>query len=337
MEKIRGLFKKNRKRLLISLLIIVTLVATFFFLKYIQSNRYLVLNSIVDFENQIEIPKIEDNWVPQGICKTDDYLFVSAYDPKMEEGESGEGGRPSVVFVIDNQTHEYVKTLSFEGEVDGEIIDLRSHFGAIDYADSNNNFYIADSTNGILWQVSMDDIYSAIDDEGETAKVSVETILLEREVTISYLTYHNGLLYIGQHDKDSEAENYMIGYDLTSNEAKTDKIPLQIKSQGIAFTQYQDQLYLLTSCSRGVDNPSTLLAETVEEIRDENGNVRLKKEIVKELALPNMSEDLHVEGDRVYICFESAAEYYNKSLNSLFTEKRHILVTKMETILRDNK
>ena len=308
MENTSRLFKKNRKWLIASFLIIVTL----FFLKYIQSNRYLVLNSIVDFEHQIEIPEIEDNWIPQGICKTDDYLFVSAYDPKMKEGKSGETGRPSVVFVIDNQTHKHIKTLSFEGEVEGEVIDLRSHFGAIDYVDKNNILYIADSTNGILWQVSMDAIYSAIDEEGKSSKVSVETILVERQVRISFLTYHNGLLYIGQHDKDSESENFMIGYDLSSNEAKTDKIPLQSKSQGITFVDYQDQLYLLTSCSRGVDNPSTLVVEKIEEATDEKGNVILKKDIEKELALPNMSEDLYVDGEKVYICFESAAEYYNK-------------------------
>lgn len=330
MKNTSRLFKKNRKWLIASFLIMIT----FFVLKYIQSNRYLVASSIVDFEYQIEIPKIEDNWIPQGICKTDDYLFVSAYDPKMEEGKSGEGGRPSVVFVIDNQTHEHVKTLSFEGEVEGEVIDLRSHFGAIDYVDDNKILYIADSTNGILWQVSIDTIYSAIDEEGKSAKVSVENILVEREVTISFLTYHNGLLYIGQHDKDSESENFMIGYDLNSNEAKTDKIPLQLKSQGITFVDYQDQLYLLTSCSRGVDNPSTLVVEKIEEATDEKGNVILKKHIEKELALPNMSEDLYVDGEKVYICFESAAEYYNKGFISLFTEKRHILVTTMESILK---
>lgn len=330
MENTSRLFKRKRKWLIVSFLIIVTL----FFLKYIQSNRYLVSNSIVDFEHQIEIPEIEDNWIPQGICKTDDYLFVSAYDPKMEEGKSGEGGRPSVVFVIDNQTHKHIKTLSFEGEVEGEVIDVRSHFGAIDYVDKTNILYIADSTNGILWQVSMDAIYSAIDEEGKSAKVSVETILVEREVKISFLTYHNGLLYIGQHDKDSESENFMIGYDLSSNEAKTDKISLQSKSQGITFVDHKDQLYLLTSCSRGVDNPSTLVVEKIEEATDEKGNVILKKDIVKELDLPNMSEDLYVDGENIYICFESAAEYYNKGLVSLFTEKRHILVTTMESILK---
>lgn len=330
MKSISRLFKKNRKWIAVSFLVLITLIV----FKYIHSNRYLVLNSIVDFERQIEIPEIEKNWIPQGICKTDDYLFVSAYDPKMEEGKSGEGGRPSVVFVIDNQTHEHIKTLTFEGEVEGEVIDLRSHFGAIDYADENDTLYIADSTNGILWQVSMDQVYSAIDGEEESAKVSVETILVEREVTISFLTYHNGLLYIGQHDKDSEAENFMIGYDLTSNEAKTDKITLQLESQGITFVDYQGQLYLLNSCSRGVDNPSTLVAERVEETIDEKGNVILKKYIEKELALPNMSEDLYVDGEQVYICFESAAEYYNKNLLSLFTQKRHILVTTMEAILK---
>lgn len=252
----------------------------------------------------------------------------------MEEGESGEGGRPSVIFVIDNLTHKYIKTLSFEGEVEGEVIDLRSHFGAIDYAEENNILYIADSTNGILWQVSMDAIYSVIDDEGESGKVIVENILVERELTISFLTYHNEVLYIGQHDKDSESENFMIGYNLSSNEAKTDRIPLHLNSQGIAFVDYQGQLYLLTSCSRGVDNPSTLVVEKIEEITDEKGNVILKKDIEKELALPNMSEDLYVDGERVYICFESAAKYYNKDVLSLFTERRHILVTNMESILK---
>lgn len=330
MKNTSRLFKKSINWVMVFFLIIITL----FFLKYIQSNKYLVVNSIIDFENQIEIPKIEDDWIPQGICKTDDYLFVSAYDPIMEEGKSGEGGRPSVVFVIDNQTHNHIKTLSFEGEVEGEIIDLRSHFGAIDYAEKNNILYMADSTNGMLWQVSMDAIYSAINEEGKSAKVSAEAVLAEREVKISFLTYHNGLIYIGQHDKDLESENFMIGYDLDSNEAKTDKIPLQLKSQGVAFVDYQDQLYLLTSSSRGVDNPSTLVAEKVEESIDDNGNVILKKDIEKELALPNMSEDLYVDGEKIYICFESAAEYYNKSFISLFTEKRHILVTTMESILK---
>lgn len=324
--------KKNSKWLIAFFLIMVTL----FLSKYIQSNKYLVLNSIIDFEDQIKIPKIEKGWIPQGICKTEDYIFVSAYDPKMEEGKSGEDGRPSVVFVIGNETNKHIKTLTFEGEVEGQVIDLRSHFGAIDYAKENNNLYIADSTNGILWQVSMDTIDSAIEEEGKSAKVSVETILVERELTISFLTYHNGLLYIGQHDKDSESENFMIGYDLSNNEAKTDKIPLHLKSQGVTFINYKDQLYLLNSCSRGVDNPSALVAEKVKEEKDDKGNVILKKDMEKELVLPNMSEDLYADGENVYICFESAAKYYNKGLLSLFTEKRHILVINMESILKKN-
>lgn len=331
MKRIGGWLKK-RKWLMASVLIVVTL----FLIKYIQSNRYLVINSLIDFEKQIEIPKLEDDWIPQGISKTDDYLLVSAYDPKMEEGENGEGGRPSVVFVIDQETHQYVKTLSFKGEVEGEVIDLRSHFGAIDYAPENDTLYLADSTNGILWQVGMEDINAAIDEDGEFAKVNAETLLIERDVTVSFLTYHNGLLYIGQHDKDSAAENFMIGYDTKSNAAKTDKIPLHLQSQGVTFTVYQDQLYLLTSSSRGVDNPSTLVVEKVEETTDEDGNVQLTKEVEKELALPNMSEDLSADGEAIYIAFESAAKYYNKELLSfLFTEKRHILVMTMEAVLEE--
>lgn len=322
--------KKNRKWIIAFLLILIILLMV----KYVQSNKYLVLNSIIDFDNQIEIPKIEDNWIPQGICKTKDYLFVSAYDSKMKEGEGGESGRPSVIFVIDNQTHKHIKTLYFEGEVEGEVIDLRSHFGAIDYGEEGNALYIADSTNGMLWQVSMDYIYDAIEDGEKFTKVRVESILKEREIKISFLTYHNGLLYVGQHDKESESENFMIGYDLSSNKPRTDKILLQLKSQGIAFLHYQDQLYLLTSCSRGVENPSTLVAEKIEEGIDENGNIILKKSTENELALPNMSEDLYVDGEKVYICFESTAEYYNKDLFSIFTEKRHILVTNIESILK---
>lgn len=329
MKKIDRLFKKRH----VVIVFILTLFILFGF-KYIQSNRYLVSNSLIDFDKQIEIPKLEDDWIPQGITKTVDYLFVSAYDPEMEEGENGEGGRPSVIFVIDNQTHKHVKTLTFKGEVEGELIDLRSHFGAIDVVDENNTMYLADSTNGILWQISMDDIHSAIDEAGESTQIKAETQLVEREVTVSFISYHNGLLYIGQHDPDSAAENFMIGYDLNSNEAKTDKIPLQLKSQGITFIDYQDQLYLLTSSSRGVDNPSTLMVEKVEEVIDEQGNVLIEKEVEKELALPNMSEDLYIDGETVYICFESAAKYYNKEWLSLFTEKRHILVTNMESILQ---
>lgn len=328
MEKIGMLFKKW-KWFIASILILFLL----FVVKYIQSNRYLVFNHLIDFDKQIEIPKLEDDWIPQGISKTEDFLFVSAYDPEMEEGESGEGGRPSVIFVIDNQNHQHVKTLSFEGEVDGEMIDLRSHFGAIDYAEENDTLYIADSTNGILWQVLMEDIHSAIDESEESVRIRAETLLVEREVTVSFLTYHNGLLYIGQHDPDLASENFMIGYDLYSQEEKTDKIPLEPKSQGVSFIEQDGQLYLLNSASLGVDNPSSLIVEKVEETRDKKGKTVLKKERVKELALPNMSEDLYVDGETVYICFESAAKYYNEDWLSLFTEKRHVLVTTMDSIL----
>lgn len=330
MKKIKSLFKGKHPWLIIAMLMIVG----FFLTKYIQSNKYLAINSLLDVEKQINIPKLEDDWIPQGIAKTEDFLFVSVYDPEMEEGESGEGGRPSVIFVIDNHTDEHLKTLSFEGEVDGEVIDLRSHFGAIDYVEEKNILYIADSTNGIVWQVQKADIDSALEEAGEGAKVNAEQALVEREVTPSFLTYHNGLLYIGQHDEDSEAENYMIGYDLNTNEAKTDKIPLHLKSQGITFIDYEDQLYLLTSSSRGVDNPSLLIVEKVNETTDEKGTIVLEKNVVKELALPNMSEDLFGEEGSVYISFESAAKYYNEEWRSLFTEKRHILVMTMEAILK---
>lgn len=330
MEKIGRLFKEKRTWLIFSILLVVTL----FVIKYVQSNKYLVINGLIDYEKQIEIPKLEDDWVPQGIAKMDDYLLISAYDPAMEEGESGEGGRPSVIFVVDKQTHEHRKTVTFEGEVEGEVVELRSHFGAIDYVDENDTLYLADSTNGILWQVATADIQAAIDEEGEAATVTAENLMVEREVTPSFLAYHNGLLYIGQHDKDEEDENFMIGYDVNNNEAKTEKIPLQLKSQGITFVDYENQLYLINSASRGVDNPSTLVIEKVDERTDENDHVVLEKAVAKEIALPNMSEDVYVDDETVYILFESAAKYYNDDWYSfLFTEKRHIIATTMDLLL----
>lgn len=47
-----------------------------------------------------------------------------------------------------------------------------------------------------------------------------------------------------------------------------------------------------------------------------------------------MSEDFYVDGETVYVCFESAAKYYNKDWLSLFTEKSHVSITTTETIIK---
>ena len=39
-----------------------------------------MLNKLIDFDIQNEISKLEDDWIPQRIAKTEDYLLVSAYD-----------------------------------------------------------------------------------------------------------------------------------------------------------------------------------------------------------------------------------------------------------------
>lgn len=95
-------------------------------LKENMSRVYDILHGHVQEENLCPIPgqvktvyqegdPLKDSiyYIPQGICRTDDYILVTAYHNGkdiLSENESNKGWS-AVLYVIDVHTHEYLTTL----------------------------------------------------------------------------------------------------------------------------------------------------------------------------------------------------------------------------------
>ena len=287
-----------------------------------------VVPGLMSTETQVfgekETSAICTSMTPQGLAVTEDYILVSAY--------CGSQTHNSVIYVIDKKSHEFIKEI---------VLRNKSHVGGLAYDSIHENIWISGMSRGIpqvnaitlkqLEEYSFQEDYLPI-----TYSQSYDLYAITRT---SFLTYHDNSLYIGYFTENTASvlEQYDINEDgtlvtqlLTDSLDKSDTItPLALpsdmrviteKAQGVAF--YKDKI--LFSHSYGV-LPSTLQVfnNSMQKLLEENA-------AVLKFYLPEKMEQIYVDGDDLYVLFESAA--YNYRASSLFKMDR-ILKLNLNTLL----
>ncbi len=251
--------------------------------------------------------------IPQGICVTEEYLIISAYDKSGEmvddSNSRSQSKQKSVLYVMDVKSQQYLTTIT---------LNTKCHVGALAYNPDDALIYIADSVDGVVQKLSMDKIAARVE-TGNDAESDVlefdEGAIDTQGYTPSFLAYYQEHLYVGQFAKVTLGDlfsNQMVVFERDGTLQKEKTITIPYYAQGVAFADWNNKTYMLISASYGRIIPAKMHVYLMDYERE--GSMKHNRKI-GEFACPNMSEDIDIQGDYIYTCYESASNFYRLALD----------------------
>ncbi|UJF16256.1 hypothetical protein LZ578_03760 [Jeotgalibaca sp. MA1X17-3] len=241
---------------------------------------------------------------PQGLAVNDDYLFISAYCQTKKHN--------SVIYMMEKRSGSLIKEI---------VLDGIPHVGGLAYDHSHNLLWITSEKEDTAQVItlSLTDIESYDFSDSPEPIAYTDSIDLPNIKRASTITVHENDLYVAYFNDDSESvmHRYLISTKnntdgklvTTLDTGKStkeaypddvDKISKEI--QGLAF--YQEKLLLSRSAGRKKD--STLLSfnrlKENEDFTDKN--------ISTKITMPSYLEQIAVDGEQLYLLFESGAYPY---------------------------
>lgn len=265
-------------------------------------------------KTNIRNEKVCSGMIPQGICVAGEYLIISAYDKShMVTNNSSHRSKykqKSVLYIMDVDSKQYLTTIT---------LNTKCHVGALAYNSDDEIIYVADSANGVVQRLSLDRIKACVDSGNDAEEDALEFddgAIDTMGHTPSFLAYYQEHLYVGQFARMNRAElfsNQMVVFDRDGVLIEQDTITIPYYAQGVAFADWKEETYMLVSASYGRDKPAALYVYLMES--QEDGSMQRKRK-VGEIACPNMSEDIDIQGDSLYTCYESASNFYRLSLDN---------------------
>lgn len=269
----------------------------------------------------ISIPNLESNFVPQGICKIDNYYLITAYDYTKEKN--------SVIYVIDSNNKLINKV----------FLDGKYHSGGIAHHKESNSVYVTGASginNGNSSYInkynlkdilSKDKVYTTskiIVDDNNTLKSSIT-----KKSSAAYLTIYNNELYLGNFTWNSNGIIKKYNLDNNGNIILSSSTIIHNpykKTQGICKCKYKEEYYYLFSTSYSRIKDSILY---ISKLNSNNKFITIKK-----INLPVMSEQLNITKEKeIYILFESGAKKYWNAKNRV----KDICFFDFEKIIKSNK
>lgn len=226
-----------------------------------------------------------DEMVPQGIAVADDYVIISAYCKEHVHN--------SVLYLMDKDSHAFIKTVPMEG---------KNHEGGIAWHEDTGMVWVATHDKAAsASSVSLADLkkYSyETADAPQKFSHTIETTSLSDD---SFMTCHDDALYLGTFTSDGSS--VIEKFDI-SDPGKIQSSPDATYSisdwcQGIVF--YKD--YILLSDSDG-HSPSKLRVFKADDAKLLDGDE------ITSITLPERLEQVAVDDDHAYVLFESAANAY---------------------------
>jgi uncharacterized repeat protein (TIGR02543 family) len=237
--------------------------------------------------------------VPQGICFADDYLILSAYD--------SEGSCNSVLYVISNtdgKNRQYLMTI---------VLPTKAHVGGIAF--DGTYLWVANGKNvsSIKYSTLDSTVTSAVANNKKSVSVKFYSTCAAA-TTASFLTYSDGMLWVGEFKDKGDSSGKMYSYTVSSDGKSLKKkyyITLPDRIQGACFKD--GYLILSRSYNRNVSSSSYISQLRIYKVSepDSNGNIK-KNSVIKTIDLPPMVEGIVAGSTYMYMIFESAATKYYK-------------------------
>lgn len=239
---------------------------------------------------------------PQGLTIARDYILVSAYCHTHKHN--------SVVYVMDKNTHEYIKTI---------VLKDKNHVGGLAFDKEYNMIWVSTSHNGraAASAFSLQNL-EAYNFEKTQAPMEYtyahDLYTLEKD---SFMSYEDGYLYIGHFSRKdiSVVQKFKIrenGALKTSSGAEIGidqeiVMPEEIKNipkkiQGFAI--YKNKVILAQSYGAA---RSSLLVYNYNDIMHRTQ----KRYTLNKITFPQKLQQIYIDGADVYVLFESAAYAYS--------------------------
>ena len=248
-----------------------------------------------------DTPAMCTTMTPQGLAVTENYVFISAYCHAKKHN--------SVIYMINKESHRFIKEIILPGQ---------PHVGGLAYDSEHQILWYSSNTQELAQAVSltMENIENYNYDESPRPIVTNQVASLYGIVRDSFMTFYEGCLYVGCFTKYTESAIARYAVDDKGKLINTmDEglemnfemaVPLEYstiseQAQGMAF--YNDKLLL--SHSFGI-LPSRVVFYEKSDKRlyvDENSAVSYR--------FPERIEQIFVDGDDLYVLFESAAYAYS--------------------------
>lgn len=226
---------------------------------------------------------------PQAVTFAGNYLLTTAYDRAGEEN--------SVIYVMNKGTRELITTLVLPG---------KPHLGGITF----DGTYVWATSGTVVYSIAFSDVEAAVAAGGAYSFIQYASSC-KLDIATSYLTYYDGKLWVGSYNelKNTTMNSYIIDdFDNKPTLTKVDTVAMPTRVQGVAFTK-QGTLILSRSCQlykglRGYMRQMDVYKP--DFTKKVNGVVQLGY-LVNSVSMPSMNEGIAIDGDYLYVTFESGA------------------------------
>ncbi len=250
-----------------------------------KTNRNEYLLKDMDFSFLEEVNILEEEEYPQGLCITEDFVFVSSY--------SGVRGNLGKIKVFDKKSSELLISLG---------MDENSHLGGLTF--DGTYIWVCNSSKMSIERISYAFIQQMVR-ENRGSMIDARNLMdIYRVNNIpSSVTYYDGQLWVATHSIWTNA--IMIGYNYNENTNHLNSLVsfwIPPKVQGVTFTE-EGEVYLSTSYGRKNSSYIKKYSSIYAMSNDVNDYTEL-------IELPPCSEGIEYKNDKIYVLFESAGKKY---------------------------
>lgn len=232
-----------------------------------------------------EIPVLEEEEYPQGLCITEDYVFISSY--------SGVRDSLGKLKVFDKRNGEHLLSLG---------MDENSHLGGVTF--DGTYIWVCNSSKMSIERISYAFIKQMVrENQGSTIDARNLVDVYRVKNIPSCVTFYDGQLWVATHSIWTNAT--MIGYNYNEERNSLNSLVsfwIPPKVQGVAFTE-EGEVYLSTSYGR----KKSSYIKKYDSIYAMTNDV---DDYIEQIELPPCSEGIAFKDDKVYVLFESAGKKY---------------------------
>lgn len=284
--------------------------------------RYSYFASLYNPKASTAVPGLEitdvlgtgcDQMVPQGICVTDDYMLITAYDSAKNDhkrdGKSRHKPSNSVLYVLSNQNpaqRELLTTI---------VLPDVNHVGGVAF--DGKNIWIAKSTTRQCSRISYEVIKEAVNSGLASYQLSSYCQNVPCGAVASFLAYYDGLLWVGTYRNGINDMGSLRGYNITHKNTaegmtyelqKQEEIVIPGYANGVEFAEIGGKSYMAVVTSRGRYFNSEIYFYNI--LTDPNTGKNLYY-CYNSSKFPPMAEELAIDGENMYFLFESSATCYS--------------------------
>ncbi len=267
-------------------------------------------DNLVTFKQTISNPDgTVDIAVPQGLCHTDDYTIITAYNgnkkyrsqitllsqnpEEMELLGLLSFDNRAMLIILDNETNEEVSVLRLPDD---------NHVGGI--ATDGENLYIAKSSKYEISVIEYNNLKECI--QNNETQIDYDKNF-ECKNFPSYITYNDDKLWVGtwRNENIIDYQSKMCAYEIKDDGLeKVNEFVIPQYSNGACFVDKYNQKLLVLSVSNGRYMDSFIMAYRVDQDKNDI-------EKIGQIKAPPLAENIDLVDENLNILFESGSPVYS--------------------------